>query len=410
VLTQFHRHLNRRDIYAPASSRWRDPRALLLDGEAWANAKQPVLSALSLPENPDGLLAEHARVLDGAYREVAGRLQDSSVTVDAQGRLHLGALEAVEEPASLTWLRQLVRAMLPRVSVPEVILEVMAWEPRFVQACTAVSGGRSRLKDPEVTIAACPTTHALNIGFDAIVKPGVPALERDRLSHVDQNYMRAETHAAANPRLVEKQAGIGLAQAWGGGLVAGIDGMRFVVPIPSIYARPNRKYFGPDRGVTWLNMINDQAAGLAGKVVSGTPRDSLHMIDVAFSQDQGQRPNIIVADTGSYSDLVFGLCHLLGRAYRPALADMPDQRSWRADRNAGLRAAEHRRPRHDQPGAHPPPLAGHAPGGRLDLHRRRPRLRRHPRAAARRKPDPTRRGVPDAWADLQAPAHPRLPR
>ena len=33
-------------------------------------------------------------------------------------------------------------------------------------------------------------------------------------------------------------------------MVAGIDGMRFVVPIPSIYARPNRKYFGPDRGVT----------------------------------------------------------------------------------------------------------------------------------------------------------------
>jgi TnpA family transposase len=107
-----------------------------------------------------------------------------------------------------------------------------------------------------------------------------------------------------------------------------------VVPVPSIYTRPNRKYFGPDRGVTWLNMINDQAAGLAGKVVSGTPRDSLHMIDVAFSQDQGQRPDIIVADTGSYSDLVFGLCHLLGREYRPALADMPDQRSWRVHRTA----------------------------------------------------------------------------
>jgi TnpA family transposase len=57
-------------------------------------------------------------------------------------------------------------------------------------------------------------------------------------------------------------------------MVAGIDGMRFVVPIPSIYARPNRKYFGPDRGVTWLNMISDQAVGLAGRVVSGAPRDA----------------------------------------------------------------------------------------------------------------------------------------
>jgi hypothetical protein len=65
------------------------------------------------------------------------------------------------------------------------------------------------------------------------------------------------------------EAGIPLAQALGGGMVAGIDGMRFIVPVPSIYARPNRKYFGPHRGVTWLNVISDQAVGLAGKVVSG---------------------------------------------------------------------------------------------------------------------------------------------
>ena len=86
-MTQFHRHLNRRDIYALASPRWRDPRALLLDGDAWANAKQPVLSALSLPENPDRLFAERARVLDGAYREVASRLTDATVTVDEPGKL-----------------------------------------------------------------------------------------------------------------------------------------------------------------------------------------------------------------------------------------------------------------------------------------------------------------------------------
>jgi TnpA family transposase len=55
-------------------------------------------------------------------------------------------------------------------------------------------------------------------------------------------------------------------------------------------------------------MLSDQAVGLAGKVISGAPRDSMHMIDLAFSQDQGQRPEVIVADTGSYSDLVFGLC------------------------------------------------------------------------------------------------------
>jgi TnpA family transposase len=78
-------------------------------------------------------------------------------------------------------------------------------------------------------------------------------------------------------------------------------------------------HFGQRRGLTWLNMINDQGIGLGAKVVTGTVRDSLHMIDVLFRRDGGQRPDIIVTDTGSYV-VVFGLVHLLGMQYRPALA------------------------------------------------------------------------------------------
>ena len=332
VLTQFHRYLKRREIYADASSRWRDPRAQLLAGEAWINAKDSVLTALSLPATPDDLLAEHARTLDAAYRAVGERLEaNTAVSIDQEGQLHIERLEAIDEPASLIELRRDVNALLPRVDLPEVILEVMSWEPRFVTAFAAASGGQTRLADLHVTIAACLTAHALNIGYSPIVKKGVPALERDRISHVNQNYLGTETYEPANVWLIAAQAGIALAQSWGGGLVAGIDGMRFIVPIPSIYARPNRKYFGSKRGVTWLNMVNDQGSGLAAKVVSGTPGESLHMIDVIFSQDGGQRPDIIVADTGTYSDLVFGLAQLLDIEYRPELADMPDQRSWRID-------------------------------------------------------------------------------
>jgi TnpA family transposase len=78
-------------------------------------------------------------------------------------------------------------------------------------------------------------------------------------------------------------------------------------------------------------MINDQAAGLAAKVLSGTPRDSLHAVDVVLRQQGGVAPEAIITDTGSYSDIVFGLLHLLGRQYRPQLANLPDQRLWRID-------------------------------------------------------------------------------
>lgn len=62
-------------------------------------------------------------------------------------------------------------------------------------------------------------------------------------------------------------------------------------------------------------MVNDQAAGLGAKVVAGTPRDSLYVLDVLdvlYDSDGATRPQTIVTDTASYSDIVFGLLSLAG--------------------------------------------------------------------------------------------------
>ncbi|MFV2197854.1 Tn3 family transposase [Nocardiopsis sp. LOL_012] len=335
VLERFWRHLKRREIYAGASTRWRNPQAELLEGAQWEAIRPDALTSLSLPSSPDELLTEHSRTLDAALREVGGRLiANPDARVDEAGRIHLSGVKAVEEPPSLVDLRSRTTAMLPRVELPEVILEVMSWVPELAEAFTAVSGGRSRLADLPVSIAACLTAHSLNVGYRPIAKRGIEALERSRLSHVYQNYFRPETLAPANAPLVGRQSGVALAQAWGGGMVAAVDGMRFVVPVPAAFARPNRKYFGSKRGMTWLNAMNDRGMGRGAKVVSGTIRDSLHMVDVIFGLDGGELPEIVVSDTGSYSDLVFGLLELLGISYRPALADLPDQKGWRISASA----------------------------------------------------------------------------
>jgi TnpA family transposase len=335
VLEQFHRHLKRRDIFAPASARWADPRSKLLSGAAWEQAKPQALAALGLPESPEELLAEHARLLDATYRQVGGRMSvNDAVTVDESGRVHLRNLTALKDPPSLVDLRKRVVRMLPRVDLPELILEVMSWLPAFMDAFTSISGAESRLADLHVTVAALLVCRACNLDYTPIIKNGVTPLTRDRLSHVDQNYLRGDTYSAANVPLIEGQADNALARAWGGGRVASVDGMRFVVPVNTIHARPNRRYFGRRKGSTWLNMVNDQAAGLASRVVAGTPRDTLHLLDVLYNQDGGLAPDIIVTDEGSYSDLIFGLVHLLGRQYRPQLADVPDHRLWRINRTA----------------------------------------------------------------------------
>ncbi len=104
----------------------------------------------------------------------------------------------------------------------------MSWHPRFVEAFTHTFGNEARVADLGLSVAAVLCAHAMNVGFAPVTTPGAEALNRDRLHHVDQNHVRFETMAAANVPLVEAQAEIELAQAWGGGLVASVDGLRFM--------------------------------------------------------------------------------------------------------------------------------------------------------------------------------------
>ncbi|MFH9959656.1 Tn3 family transposase [Streptomyces roseolus] len=242
VLEQLHRMLRSKQVFAKNSSKWGDPRAKLVDGEAWEQARPTVLASLGLPGEAGEHLAARAALLDGTYREVASRLPDNAQIVFDDGRLHFAVLEPESEPASLLDLRAAVNAMLPRVDLPAVLLEVFSWTGAD-QAFTSVTGGEARLKDLHVAIAALLVAHGCDVGYTPVIG-GVDALKYGRLSHVDQTYLRLATYRAANATLIEHQASISLASAWGGGLVASVDGMRFVVPVPSVYARPNPKHFG----------------------------------------------------------------------------------------------------------------------------------------------------------------------
>lgn len=163
-----------------------------------------------------------------------------------------------------------------------------------------------------------------------VINPAHEALHRSRLVHVDQFYLRADTIAAANAALIEAQGQVPIVRYWGDGLLASVDGLRFVVPVRTINAAPSPKYFGFKRGITWLNAVNDQVAGIGQMVVPGTPRDSLHILDALLNLDGGVKPEMVATDNASYSDIVFGIFRILGYNFSPRFKDLDDQRFWRA--------------------------------------------------------------------------------
>jgi TnpA family transposase len=332
VTEAVHRAMRGRDLYLEGGVRWGDPHTRLLSNTAWGTVKSDVLTGLNLPEQPGEHLTELAEHLDGAYQTVIeGLPENTAVRIDEAGKIHVSPHEPLGIPTSLKALRATTARMLPRLDLPELLLEVNAWTG-FLDEFTHVSESSARMQHLDVSVAAVLVAQACNVGLVPVENENHEALTRKRLSHIEQSYLRADTLRAANSRLVDAQHNIGLADYWGGGLCASADGMRFVAPRPSVATAANPRYFGKKRGLTWFNILNDQRVGIGSVVIPGTMRDSLYILDGILEIDSRHRPDMIATDTASYSDQVFGLFALLGYRFSPRLADLPDQRFWAINR------------------------------------------------------------------------------
>ena len=343
VLERLREALRNREVFVSPSERWGDPRAQLLSGEAWEQARPVVCRTLDHEPHPVAELARLSDELDTAYRRTVERLpENADVRIEATATgasLVIGNLDRLAEPETLTVLRSRLSAMLPRVDLPEVLLEVAAWTG-FAEAFTHVTDARSRIDDLTTSVCAVLLAQACNIAFEPLVHQDVPALTRSRLMWTAHNYVRPATITPGNARLVNHHAQSDLARIWGGGEVASADGMRFVVPVRTLNAGPNPKYFGVGRGVTYYNFTSDQFTGFHGIVIPGTIRDSFYILDGLLEQDTDLSPRELMTDTAGYSDVVFGLFWLLGYQFSPRLADAGDARLWRIDPTASYGALD----------------------------------------------------------------------
>jgi TnpA family transposase len=329
--------LKRRDIFVQPAIRYGDPRRGLLEGKTWESSRAMVCRALGRSLDADAELNGLSQLLDSAYRKVAGAVDanpDLQIElVDGKPEIKVAKLDRLDEPASLARLRPAVQALMPHVDVPGVMLEVMG-RTEFAQAFTHLSERLARVEDFETSLCAALIAQACNIGHAPMIRPDMPALRRDRISWVDQNFIRPDTLAAANARVVAAHARLPIAALWGEGEVASADGVRFMAPTSAIHAGPNPKYYGRERGLTWYNMLSDQFSGLGGVVVPGTLRDSLFILALLLDQQTELQPTEIMTDTAAASDAVFGLFWLLGYQFSPRLADIGGAKLWRIDRKA----------------------------------------------------------------------------
>ena len=107
--------MHRRDIFLSKSERWADPRAKLLQGEAWRQARPNICRTLNRQTDGAAEVQELATQLDRAYHRAAEAVATSTdVRVEkrkGRDRLCVTPLDKLDEPPSLLELRRQVDAL-----------------------------------------------------------------------------------------------------------------------------------------------------------------------------------------------------------------------------------------------------------------------------------------------------------
>src|SRR6266516_1877554 len=201
VMERLQDRLRRRDIYVEASERWSDPHAKLLQGAEWKAQRTNLWRTLGHSTSADDVVEGLRAELDATYRRVSARFaKNDAVRIepkDGKATLTITNLEKLEEPPSLSGLREQTSALFPRIDLAELLLEIQA-KTGFADEFTHVSEAEARASDLSTSVCAVLLSEACNIGLRAVEHRDHPALVRGRLHWVQQNYLRAETLTRAN--------------------------------------------------------------------------------------------------------------------------------------------------------------------------------------------------------------------
>jgi len=111
------------------------------------------------------------------------------------------------------------------------------------------------------------------------------------------------------------------------------DGQRFALRPSSLLGSFYPRYFGHyDRAFTIYTHVSDQHSVFSTKVISCSVREAIYVLDGLLENNTILKPHEHTTDTHGYTEILFGLCHLLGFSFMPRIADLADQHLYKLDR------------------------------------------------------------------------------
>jgi TnpA family transposase len=323
ALAELKNALRSGDIWVQGSRQFKDFDEYLIPSERFSALREANRLSVAVATDCEAYLKDRLCRLEQQLETVdriaqSGELPDVIITVSGLKITPLAS--AVPEEAD-----QLIRqayALLPRVKITELLLEVDDW--------TGFTRHFTHLKSQEVSkdrilLLTAILADAINLGLTKMAE-ACPGATYARLTWLQAWHIRDETYSAALAEVVNAQFRHPFAAFWGDGTTSSSDGQYFRAGGRGEAAGQINAHYGGDPGVLFYTHVSDQYAPFHTQVINATVRDATYVLDGLLYHESDLRIEEHYTDTAGFTDHVFALMHLLGFRFAPRIRDLTDRR------------------------------------------------------------------------------------
>lgn len=305
------------DIWLDRSHRYGDLRHVLVPMMVARTMK------LAVPPDPHVWLADRkARLADGLARlgRAArngtiphGSIEDGTLRID---RLTADPPDGIDELVLDLYRR------LPPVRITDLLLEVdavLGFTDAFTHLRTGVPCG-DRIGLLNVLLA-----EGLNLGLRKMAE-ACNTHDYWQLSRLARWHVESEAIDQALAAVVAAQGDLPMARVWGMGTTASADGQFYPAARQGEAMNTVNALYGNDPGIKAYTHVNDRFAPFASQSIPATVSEAPYLLDGLTMNEAGRRIEEQYADTGGFTDHLFGISAMLGYRLVLRIRDLPSKR------------------------------------------------------------------------------------
>jgi len=319
TLSELKNRIRSGDVSVEGSKNFKDFEEYLIPHEEWNTVKK-IGTRLAVNLDVREYLQERIESLNSRLKWFSKNIDTLEGVAIENSRIHIDKLEKDTPPEAIL-LSQKLYKMIPRIKLPDLLLEVSKWtdfDRNFIHA----SSGHVAKGEEKTILMAALMAMGTNIGLSKMAD-STPGISYRQMANTAQWRLYDDAMKKAQSTLVNYHHKLFLSAFWGDGSTSSSDGMRVQVGVSSLHADTNPHY-GTGKGATMYRFVSDQFSTFYTKVINTNARDAVHVIDGLLYHETDLNIEEHYTDTAGYTDQVFGLSHLLGFRFAPRIRDISE--------------------------------------------------------------------------------------